>query len=99
MFTTTDTGRESALVAFICDTNECGESHAEVLFGLAIANSVRLSPGEYMPDGWSGVLITSMDDGDYALLLCPKCSDELKGRVTLPWDEHGRNPNDLLVGR
>jgi hypothetical protein len=46
-----------------------------------------------MPEGWSAVLITSMDDGDYDLVLCPTHTRQLKDGA----EPHFSNRN--LTGR
>lgn len=80
---------EEAKIEWYCDSTNCNANDSTLYeFGVEVRYQ--------MPADWCGVLMTSMSDGDYALLLCPSCSGAIKDKVTLPDAMH--NPNNSIVG-
>lgn len=59
-----------------CDWQDC-KSRASV----KVLAGDSGDPKHSMPEDWSGVLITSMTDGDYCVVLCPEHSDDIKRNV------------------
>lgn len=59
-----------------CDWADCPETitHASEVSSL---NDMKSA----MPEAWSGMLITSMGDGDYWAVLCPAHADNIKRNV------------------
>lgn len=57
------------LIRWTCDTYGCRATEDEPDSG----NQVKY----LMPPEWSGVLVTSMSDGDYAYILCPTHTRDL----------------------
>jgi hypothetical protein len=72
--------------AWTCDKDDCQNTDTGGSNGF---RDLR----DYMPEGWSAVLITSIDDGDYDLVLCPTHTRQLKHDA----EPHYSNRN--LTGR
>ena len=60
-----------------CDWDDCPETVTDP----STTSITRLDAKERMPADWSGMLITSMGDGDYAAVLCPAHADSIKRMV------------------
>lgn len=64
------------LIKWNCDWADCPETitHEAPIYS---ASDLKAA----MPVEWSGMLITSMGDGDYAAVLCPAHADSIKRMV------------------
>ena len=68
--------KEAGVTQWDCDWQDC-KSRASVKALDSDPTDVKY----LKPEDWSGVLITSMTDGDYCVVLCPEHSDGIKRNV------------------
>lgn len=68
---------EEDMYQWTCDWKDCTATVTNSGRRGIFTSEVR----EVKPDDWSGVLITSMTDGDYCAVLCPDHSDGIKDNV------------------
>lgn len=76
----------SDMFVFSCDWQGCAATAKSAI--------VDGSPRYSMPEDWSGILMTSMSDGDYFGVLCPDHGGAIKDAI----GERMRDCTALAVG-
>jgi hypothetical protein len=77
---------EPEFFVYTCDWKECNATEK--------SPDLDGSPKYSMPNDWSGVLMTSMSDGDYFGVLCPDHSYDIKESIA----DRMRDDTRLAVG-
>jgi hypothetical protein len=77
---------DHTVVVWECDHENCNEQ------AITIFESIPMK--QQVPKDWSGVLVTSMSDGDYMALFCPLHSERLKSSI----NTLGTSNNIQIVG-